>query len=93
MTCGTETAPAWRCITCAPRDGTTILASGVDLGVGFDRHYAVARWERCEHPDPDDWSGWYAPDGDDGPYLFLTHWMPLPPHPSVPKSAKRGGEA
>lgn len=76
----------WQTIDTAPRDGTAILATGLNLGSpGQGRHYALARWERCEHPSPDDWSGWYEPDGEGGPYYWLTHWMPLPGHPEAPQ--------
>lgn len=79
---GGEARLGWRCIGTAPKDGTAILATGVNFGLpGRGRHYALARWDRCEHPSPDDWSGWYEPDGDGGPYYWLTHWMPLPEAP------------
>lgn len=73
----------WQPIETAPKDGTPILASGINLGTpDKGRHYVIARWEICERPDPDDWSGWYEPDGDGGPYPWLTHWMPLPSPPT-----------
>ena len=71
----------WQPIETAPKDGTAILASGVNLGTGPGRHYAVCSWEHCAEPRPEDWSGWYETDGDGGPYPWLTHWMPLPAPP------------
>ena len=66
----------WRDIESAPKDGTAILASGLDHGKGPSRHYSVVEWMDfgCE-------SGWY-PDKDADPHIYLTHWMPLPAPPS-----------
>lgn len=65
----------WRDIETAPKDGTAILASGLNHGKGPSRHYSVVEWMDfgCE-------SGWY-PDEDSSPLIYLTHWMPLPQPP------------
>ena len=65
----------WRDIETAPKDGTVILASGLDYGKGPSRHYSVVEWMDfgCE-------SGWY-PDEDANPIIYLSHWMPLPEPP------------
>ena len=34
----------WQPISTAPKDGTEILASGLDNGCGPQRHYAMAWW-------------------------------------------------
>ncbi len=67
----------WQPIETAPKDGTAILASGLDHGKGPSRHYSVVEWMDfgCE-------SGWY-PDEDADPLIYLSHWMPLPEPPAL----------
>lgn len=66
----------WQPIKTAPRDGTAILASGLDHGKGPGRHYAVVEWMDFGWES----SGWY-PDEDFFPLTYLSHWMPLPDPP------------
>ena len=70
-------SPGWQPIETAPRDGTAILASGLNHGKGPSRHYSVVEWMDfgCE-------SGWYAYKDSD-PHIYLTHWMPLPAAPEA----------
>lgn len=78
----------WQPIETAPKDGTQILVAGNDLGDPRNgQHICVAEWcqdartfEQLAREEGSDFSGWYDAS-DDGPLLFLTHWMPLPPPP------------
>lgn len=66
-------ASAWQDIATAPKDGTWILAYGIDGTV-----HRVS-WGRTRQ-DELAWCtahGWCA-------FRYLTHWMPLPPPPGAP---------
>lgn len=92
-----ETAPAWRPIETAPRDGRTLLLGKFNShgkwrtmrGKWMSEDYIAEYWE-----DPDDVEpGWFetAVEPDDPPNCWPinpTHWMHLPPSPS---SADEGG--
>jgi len=79
----------WQPIETAPKDGTEILASGLNCG-DFEKgyHFSVVAWcqdartpEQIDAEGGSDFSGWYADDDDAFPLIFLTHWMPLPEPP------------
>lgn len=80
-----ETAPAWRPIETAPKDGTLIVL-GARNGVWLGKYLPLyGSGYRPENP----WSSMLLNhDHMAERYTRPTHWMPLPPSPS---SADEGG--
>ena len=77
----------WRDISCAPRDGTDILlfAPTFDVEAGeISPLITIGAWASAWDGE---WKGWDVPEADD--YIVaddgttFTHWMPLPPPPSM----------
>lgn len=92
-----ETAPAWRPIETAPKNGRTLLLGKFNShgkwrtmrGQWMSENYIAEHWEDPDGVEP----GWFetAVEPDDPPNCWPinpTHWMPLPPSPS---SADEGG--
>jgi hypothetical protein len=84
----------WQPIETAPKDGTTIIATGLNYGTGPGRHLALVYWDQERHT-----PGWYdrAESGED--YIYLAHWceVDIPslstlPEPPTSLSASREGE-
>lgn len=75
-------ASTWQTINTAPMDGTVVILSGMDNGVGPGRWQATGCYEPegregCEE------AGWYS-DVPDVIRAFYqpTHWRPLLPNPT-----------
>jgi len=79
----------WQPISSAPKDGTSILIARVGEDVGCDQ-FEITQWCVMER------FHWELVEGEvyrkvqDAPHEFwngnghrATHWMPLPPPPSV----------
>lgn len=75
----------WLPIESAPRDGTPILATNGNYLYALQR-CVVVFWD----DDEDEKEGWHTPFDAVGaePFLFLTHWQPLPKPPSEQKGEK-----
>jgi hypothetical protein len=68
-----EAACSWRPMESAPKDGTSILASGLEYGKGPARYTSVCFWHK---------GYWVEDSNTEGESLdYLTHWMPLPAPP------------
>ena len=84
----------WQPIETAPKDGTIILAKRSYSENGIKVYYDDPEWyDLIGRIDPylraegfiadDEWCGFYDLNGQ-GPWLHITHWMPLPSPPKVP---------
>lgn len=71
----------WQPIETAPKDGTEILAFGLNRGKGPDFHIVVASWTSYG----DFGFGWFE-DESDLELAFLSHWAPLPPPPTAART-------
>ena len=60
----------WQSMETAPKDGTWVLATN---GEGLPVIVQFSQYGK----------GWQTMD--EGPYTALTHWMPLPAPPAVPR--------
>ena len=66
--------PAWQPIATAPKDGTVVLITFLEYGVGPATRVAAARYLD---------EGWREHDYDKMQFFPPTHWMPLPPPPAA----------
>ena len=66
----------WEPIETAPKDSTSILATGWDDNEpGTMRHYVVVLYDESA-------GGFISEEDNLTTYTFLTHWMPLPEPPN-----------
>lgn len=76
----THAASQWQDISTAPKDGTRILVYGEDVILSCV--YGPFFWE-AGAPQGTEQLGWIQFDGQLGPDVYPTHWMPLPPAPEA----------
>lgn len=75
----------WHPIDTAPKDGSVILVTGLDFGVGPSRFYLEAEWMDGNFYDVND------RECDLIASSYLTHWVPLPaPSASIATSPSTG---
>lgn len=77
----------WQPIEAAPRDGVLIVVTGNNYGKSEQgHHFCLATFMDGEWREHRDQFAYY----DETTLHYLTHWMPLPPHPSAePKTIPR----
>lgn len=73
----------WRQIESAPRDGSVIVVTGLEFGVGPTRFYIEAEWMDGHFYDVND------ADKDMLATSYLTHWQRLPPAPTAARPERK----
>lgn len=73
----------WQDIETAPKDGSTIIGTGLNHGTGPARHMALVYWDEDRHQ-----PGFYDRGESQDRYVYLDHWCPANVPSATPPALK-----